>query len=53
MKDDTINQMVEDVTSALEAMADKSWVPWVDCLVPNVAHLVQVEVEAKVHEEHN
>ena len=51
-KDLVVNQMVEDVTMALETVADKSWVPWVDCLIPNVAHQVQAEVEAKVHEQH-
>ena len=48
-----MEQMVDEATKALEAVADKSWVPWADCLIPNVSHWVRVEAEARVHEEHN
>ena len=47
-----MEQMVDTATK-LEAVADKSWVPWADCLIPNVSHWVRVEAEARVHEEHN
>ena len=45
--------MVDEATKALEAVADESWVPWADCLIPNVSHWVGVEAEARVYEEHN
>ena len=36
-KDETIDQMVEDATRALKVVVDKSWIPWVAHLVPNIA----------------
>ena len=37
-KDPVIEQMVDEATKVLEAIANESWLPWVECLVPNVAH---------------
>ena len=51
--DETVVQIVEDATEALEAVADESWIPWVACLIPNVACRVREEVEARAQEEHN
>ena len=48
-----VDQMVKDATRALEVVADKSWVPWVECLIPNVSHQVRVEVATRACEEHN
>ena len=39
--------MVEDATRALKVVVDELWIPWVACLVPNVAHWVRAEVEAR------
>ena len=49
-KDETVDQMVEDTTRALEVVTDKSWVPWAAHLVPNVACQVR-EAEEKACEE--
>ena len=46
-------QIIEDATEALEAIADKLWILWAARLVPNVAHRVREEVEARAWEEHN
>ena len=45
-----VNEMVEDTTSALEVVADKLWVLWAACLIPNVACQVR-ETEEKAREE--
>ena len=37
-KDVMVDQMVEDATRALKAVADKLWVLWADHLIPNMAH---------------
>ena len=37
VKDPVINQMVDEATKALEAIVDKSWVPWAFCLISNMA----------------
>ena len=52
MRDETVDQIVEDTTRALEVIADESWIPWVGHLVPNVAHRVRAEAEARAQEEH-
>ena len=33
VKDETVNQMVDDVTRVLKDVTDESWVPWVARLV--------------------
>ena len=43
--------MVEDATRALKVVVDELWIPWAACLVPNVAHWVRAEVEARALEE--
>ena len=52
-KDPVIEQMVDEATKVLEAVADESWVPWVEHLVPDVACRVRAEVEARAWEEQN
>ena len=34
-----------------EAIADKSWLPWVECLIPNVSHQLREVAEAKAQVE--
>ena len=46
-----VEQMVEDATKVLEDVADKSWVPWVGCLIPTVVRQVREETEARAREE--
>ena len=53
MTDETVEQIVEDTIKALEAIADKSWIPWAAHLTPNMAHRVREEAEARAWEEHN
>ena len=53
VKDLVINQLVDEATEALEAIADKSWVPWASCLMPNMAHRVREAAEQKVCEEND
>ena len=53
MTDETVEQIIEDATEALEAIADESWIPWVARLVPNMACRVREEAEAKAREEHD
>ena len=43
--------MVKDATKVLEDVMDKSWVPWVGCLIPNVVCQVRAAVEARSREE--
>ena len=45
--------MVEDATKVLEDIADKSWVPWAGCIIPNVVHRVKQETEARAREEYD
>ena len=44
---------MEDATKALKVVVDESWIPWVAHLIPNVAHRVRVEAEARAWEEQN
>ena len=37
MKDLVVEQMVDEATVVLEVVANKSWLLWVEHLVPNVA----------------
>ena len=53
VKDPIIEQMVDEATKVLEAIANESWLPWVECLVPNVARRVRAEAETRAREEHN
>ena len=48
-----VDQMVEDATRALKVVADELWIPWVAHLIPNMAHRVRAEAEARAWEEHN
>ena len=43
--------MVEEATKVLEAVADESWLPWVECLIPNVSRWFKVEAEVKAQVE--
>ena len=38
VKDPIVKQMVDEATKVLEAIANESWLLWVERLVPNVAH---------------
>ena len=51
MTNETVDQIVQDATRALEAIADELWIPWVARLIPNMAHRVRVEAEARAWEE--
>ena len=42
-----VKQMVKDATKVLEDVADKSWVPWVGRLIPNLVRQVRAAVEAR------
>ena len=53
MTDETVEQIVEDATEVLEAIADKSWLPWVTRLIPKVASRVWAEAKARVREAHD
>ena len=48
-----VDQMVKDTTRALKVVVDELWIPWAGCLIPNVAHRVRAEVEARAQEEHD
>ena len=50
-KDPVIEQMVDETTKVLEAIADESWVLWVERLIPNVSCRFRVEAEAKAQAE--
>ena len=52
-KDPVVEQMVDEATKVLEAIADESWVPWAERLVPNMACQVRAEAEARAREEHD
>ena len=43
---------MEKATGVLEVVADESWVPWVEQVIPNVVLWVREWAEVKVHEEH-
>ena len=43
--------MVDEVVRTIESVADNAWVPWAGHLVPNIAHRVREEAEAKDCEE--
>ena len=53
VKDPGVEQMVDEATKVLEAVANESWLPWAEHLVPNVAHQVRAEAEARAWEEHD
>ena len=38
VKDPVVEQMIDEATMVLEAIANELWLPWVEHLVPNVAH---------------
>ena len=42
---------MEKVTEVLKVIADDLWVSWAARLIPNVAHQVREEAEARVHKE--
>ena len=50
VKDETVDEMVEDATSALEVVTDELWVLLVAHLIPNVACRVR-ETEENAHVE--
>ena len=43
--------MVEEATKVLEAIVDESWLPWVECLIPNISCQFRAEAEAKARVE--
>ena len=51
-RDATVEKMVEEATSVLEAVADESWVPWAERLIPNVALRVRERAAEREREEH-
>ena len=51
MKDPVMEQMVDEATNVLEAVADKSWVSWANRLIPNVSHQVKVEAVVRAWDE--
>ena len=51
MKDPVMEQMVDKATKVLEAIADKSWAPWAEWLIPNISCQFRVEAEAKAQAE--
>ena len=51
MNDPVVEQMVDKATKVLEAIADKSWVPWVERLIPNISHRFRVEAEVRAQAE--
>ena len=53
VKDPVIDQLVDEATKALEAIADESWVPWASRLIPNMACQVREAAEEKLHEEND
>ena len=50
-RDTTVEELVEKVTEVLKVVADDLWVSWAARLIPNVAHQVREEAEARVHKE--
>ena len=44
--------MVEEATGVLEAVADKSWILWVEQVIPNMVSWAREWAEVKVCEEH-
>ena len=48
----TVEKMVEEATSVLEEVADKSWVPWAKRLIPNVALRAKERAAEREREEH-
>ena len=46
-----MEQMIDKATKVLEAIADKLWVLWAKCLVPNISCQFRVEAEAKAQDE--
>ena len=53
VKDLVVEQMINEATVVMEAVANESWLPWAERLIPNVAHQVRAEVEARAWEEHD
>ena len=51
--DETVVQIVEDATEALEAVADESWIPWAGRFLPNMVRRVKAEAEARAREDHD
>ena len=46
-KDPIVEQMVNEATKVLKAVADELWVPWAEWLIPNISCQFRVEAEAK------
>ena len=51
VKDPVMEQMVDEATKVLEAVADKLWVSWANHLIPNVSHWVKVEAVVRAWDE--
>ena len=51
-RDATVEKMVKEMTSILEVVADESWGPWVERLIPNVALRAREWAAEREHEEH-
>lgn len=49
--DAVVEELLEQTTGVLEGVVDESWVLWVKRLIPNVAHQVREEAEAKMCKE--
>ena len=50
-KDPVVEQMVDEATKVLEAIADESWVLWAEHLIPIVSCWFRAEAEAKAQAE--
>ena len=45
--DATVEKMVEEVTGVLKAVADESWIPWAEQVIPNMGFWAREWVAAK------
>ena len=50
--DATVEKMVEEATGVLKGVADNSWIPWAEQVIPNVASRAREWAVAKEREAH-
>ena len=51
VKDLVVEQMVDEATKVLEAVANESWVLWAEWLISNISWWFRVEAEARARAE--
>ena len=51
VKDLVVEQMVDEATKVLEAVANESWVLWAEWLISNISRWFRVEAEARARAE--